>query len=150
MASVTDAFPDPESAATKKTSARESFFLEFAKTVRETLPNLLLMVTGRFRLIVAMEEAITSGACDLIGIGCPSAVLPKLPKEIILNTEEVSDEEAHVALAPVQIPFHVWMVPIKQVGTGFQTEYYAAQIRRMGKGPRPRDTRLRASERGRL
>ena len=40
MASVTDAFPDPESAATKKTAARESFFLEFAKTVRETFPNL--------------------------------------------------------------------------------------------------------------
>lgn len=150
MTRVTDALPDPDSAATKKTAARESFFLEFAKTVRDTFPNLILMVTGGFRSRVGMEEAITSGACDLIGIGRPSAVLPKLPKEIILNTEEVSDEEAHVALTPVQIPFLVWMIPIKQVGAGFQTEYYGQQIRRMGNGLRPRDTRLRASEMGRL
>jgi 2,4-dienoyl-CoA reductase-like NADH-dependent reductase (Old Yellow Enzyme family) len=150
MASVTDALPDPESAAAKKTALRESFFLKFAKTVRETFPDLILMVTGGFRSRIGMEEALTSGACDLIGIARPAAVVPKLPKEIILNTTEMSDEEAHVALAPLRIPFSVQIVPIKQVGAGYQTNYYARQIQRMGRGLMPKDTRLRASERGRL
>jgi 2,4-dienoyl-CoA reductase-like NADH-dependent reductase (Old Yellow Enzyme family) len=150
MASVTDALPDPESVAAKKTALRESFFLKFAKTVRETFPDLILMVTGGFRSRIGMEEALTSGACDLIGIARPAAVVPKLPKEIILNTTEMSDEEAHVALAPLRIPFRVQIVPIKQVGAGYQTNYYARQIQRMGRGLTPRDTRLRTSESGRL
>ena len=150
MAAHNDALPDAASAAAKKTAARESFFLQFAKTVRETFPDLVLMVTGGFRSRTGMEAALTSGGCDLIGIGRPAAVLPKLPKEIVLNTEEVPDDEAHVGLAPVQIPFLVKMVPVKQVGSGYQTQYYSRQIARMAKGLKPKDTRLLVSEKGRL
>lgn len=138
MAASTDAIP---TAAARKTSARESFFLEFSRTVRETFPDLVLMVTGGFRSRIGMEDAISSGGCDLIGIGRPAAVLPKLPKEIILNTE-VPDEVAHVALAPLQVPFLVQMLPVKQVGAGYQTNYYCGQIQRMSRGLKPIDTRL--------
>jgi 2,4-dienoyl-CoA reductase-like NADH-dependent reductase (Old Yellow Enzyme family) len=126
----------------KSTALRESFFLEFAKTVRESFPQLVLMVTGGFRTRVGMEDALSSGGCDLIGIGRPATVRPKLPKEIILNTKEVPDERAHVALAPFEAPWLVKHFPIKQVGVGAASGYYGSQIQRMGEGLEPVDTIL--------
>jgi 2,4-dienoyl-CoA reductase-like NADH-dependent reductase (Old Yellow Enzyme family) len=135
----------PSSAATQKTSQRESFFLEFAKIVRETFPDLVLMVTGGFRTRVGMEKALKSGGCDLIGIGRPAAVVPRLPKEIILNIKEVPDEQANVALAPIQLPLLVQKLRLKQVGAGIQTTYYGGQIGRMARGLAPVDTRIQVS-----
>ncbi|OBT88282.1 hypothetical protein VE02_02747 [Pseudogymnoascus sp. 03VT05] len=135
----------PASAATEKTFQRESFFLEFAKTVRETFPELVLMVTGGFRTRLGMEHALKSGGCDIVGIGRPAAVIPRLPKEIILNTKDVSDEQANVTLAALQMPLLVRTFGLKQVGAGVQTAYYAAQIGRMGRGLAPVDNRIQAS-----
>ncbi|OBT41103.1 hypothetical protein VE00_09321 [Pseudogymnoascus sp. WSF 3629] len=135
----------PSSAATQKTSQRESFFLEFAKIVRETFPDLVLMVTGGFRTRVGMEKALKSGGCDLVGIGRPAAVVPRLPKEIILNIKEVPDEQANVALAPIQLPLLVQKLRLKQVGAGIQTTYYGGQIGRMARGLAPVDTRIQVS-----
>jgi hypothetical protein len=88
-----------------------------------------------------MEAALRSGACDLIGIARPAAVLPRLPKEIILNTE-VSEEGAKVTLAPLQFPFIVSMLPIKPLGGGLQSTFYAGQIQRMAKGLKPVECRI--------
>lgn len=123
----------------ESTSQRESFFLEFAKTARKEFPSLILMVTGGFRTRVGMEAALASGGCDLVGIGRPATTRPKLPKEIILNTD-IPDEKAHVALAPYKAPWLVRHIPIKQVGTGAQSAYYGSQIQRMGEGLEPIDT----------
>lgn len=125
----------------KSANSRESFFLQFAQSVRGKFPKTILMVTGGFRTRTGMEAALESGACDLIGIARPAAVLPKLPKEIILNTE-ISDEKATVTLAPLKVPFFLKYSPVKQVGAGYQSQYYAAQIQRMAKGLLPIDTRL--------
>ncbi|KAB8293091.1 hypothetical protein EYC80_007450 [Monilinia laxa] len=122
------------------TSSRESFFLEFAKSVRERFPTVILMVTGGFRTRIGMEEALQSGGCDLIGIARPAAVIPKLPMEIILN-KDIPDEEANITLAPLSVPFLVRHSPIKQVGAGFQSMYYASQIQRLAKGLSPIDNR---------
>jgi hypothetical protein len=92
-----------------------------------------------------MESALQSGGCDLVGIARPASVLPKLPKEIILN-EEVKDEDASVRLKPISMPklycYLEWLMPIKLMGSGSQTVYYAQQIQRMGNGLKPLDTRL--------
>ncbi|KAI9643496.1 hypothetical protein NHQ30_008115 [Ciborinia camelliae] len=131
----------PDDKPSSSTSSRESFFLEFAKTVREQFPSVVLMVTGGFRTRVGMEEALQSGGCDLIGIARPAAVIPKLPKEIILN-KDVPDNEAHVSLAPVSAPFLIRHSPVKQVGAGFQSMYYYTQIQRLAKGLLPIDSRI--------
>lgn len=135
----------PATAAAEKTFQRESFFLEFAKTVRETFPDLILMVTGGFRTRLGMEHALKSGGCDIVGIGRPAAVIPKLPKEIILNTRDVPDEQADVTLARLQMPLLVRKFGLKQVGAGVQTAYYGAQIGRMGRGLAPVDNRIKVS-----
>lgn len=140
-----DSKPDAPSAAAAKTFQRESFFLEFAKTVRETFPDLILMVTGGFRTRLGMEHALKSGGCDIIGIGRPAAIVPRLPKEIILNTKDVSNEQANVALASVQMNLLVQTLGIKIVGAGAVTAYYQGQIERLGKGLAPVDTRIHVS-----
>ncbi|TVY16607.1 NADH-dependent flavin oxidoreductase nadA [Lachnellula arida] len=102
-------------------------------------PRLVLMVTGGFRTRIGMEQALESGGCDLIGIGRPATVKPKLPKEIILNTRDVPDERASVALTPYQAPWVVKHFPLKMVGLGASTMHYGAQIKRMGDGLEPVD-----------
>ena len=134
-----DASKEPKTK--QSTLLREAFFLQFAQEVRARFPKAVLMVTGGFRTRVGMEAALKSGGCDLIGLARPAAVLPKLPKEIILN-EKISDEDARVVLAPVPTPGWIKWVPIKALGGGLQSKYYAGQIQRLAKGLRPVDSRI--------
>ncbi len=89
-----------------------------------------------------MTAALKSSACDLIGIGRPAAVLPRLPKDIILN-DSIPDEKASVELQHLKLPWLTTIFPIKQVGAGYQSAYYAGQIQRMGRGEEPVDTRVK-------
>lgn len=118
----------------KKTIDREAFFLDFAKTVRERYPSIPLMVTGGFRSRAAMQSALESGACDIIGIGRPAAMVPKLPNLVILN-KDISDKEAKIQLKPVEMGWLMSKVPIKALGAGAQSKYYGERIRRMGMSP---------------
>lgn len=142
------------------TMQREAFFLDFAKIIRERFPNLILMVTGGFRTRGAMEDAVTTGACDLIGLARPAAVVPRLPKEVILN-ENVEDSEAQIWLKPIAMPAFLKMLPLKNLTAGNETvcvsspdvfcrsrfvckiltcyfkKYYNKQIQRMGRGMSP-------------
>lgn len=135
----------PSKEIKESTLQRESFFLSFAETIRTNFPKVVLIVSGGFRTRLGMESALQSGGCDLVGIARPASVLPKLPKEIILN-EEVKDEDASVRLKPISMPrlycYLEWLMPIKLMGSGSQTVYYAQQIQRMGNGLKPLDTRL--------
>ncbi|TVY37004.1 NADH-dependent flavin oxidoreductase, partial [Lachnellula occidentalis] len=137
-----DAAAAPDATVKKSTALRESFFLEFAQTVRKEFPQLVLMVTGGFRTRVGMEEALKSGGCDLIGVGRPATVKPKLPKEIILNTAEVPDERASIALNPYQAPWLVANFPLKLVGTGAANVHWGKQINRIADGLEPTDSLL--------
>lgn len=58
-----------ESNGTRK---REAYFLDFAKKAR-AIAKMPLMSTGGFRSKNIMENAITSGAIDLVGIAAPFA-----------------------------------------------------------------------------
>lgn len=122
------------------TMAREAFFLDFAKTVRERYPKIPLMVTGGFRSRAGMEAALESGACDIIGIGRPAAVVPQLPQLVLLN-KEVSDADAKLQLRRVEMGWLMSKVPIKALGAGAESKYYGEQIQRMAKGLQPIDTR---------
>jgi 2,4-dienoyl-CoA reductase-like NADH-dependent reductase (Old Yellow Enzyme family) len=128
--------PLPEKSA--RTMHREAFFLDYAREVRKHYPDVLLMVTGGFRSRKGMQAALESGACDLIGLGRPSAVWPRLAKEVLLN-EGVEDEDATCDLRLVKGNWFVRNLAPKIVGVGVDTLYYAGQIARMaeGKGTSP-------------
>lgn len=123
-----------------RTKAREAFFLEFASEVRSRFPNVLLMVTGGFRTRKGMNAALEDNACDLIGIGRPAAICPDLPH--LLLDENVSDDKASLILGTPHKPLLMRILPIRFLGAGLETMYYAAQIRRLARGLLPIAPRL--------
>ncbi|WP_280269292.1 nitroreductase family deazaflavin-dependent oxidoreductase [Nocardia wallacei] len=65
------------------TRAREAYFLEYAETARRSAGSVPLAVTGGFRSRSAMDDAVGSGACELVGIGRPAAVIPSAAGDLI-------------------------------------------------------------------
>ncbi|GME28585.1 hypothetical protein GTA08_BOTSDO12859 [Neofusicoccum parvum] len=120
----TTAPPNPSS----RTAAREAFFLDFAHAIRAHVPALPLLVTGGFRSRLGMEAALTSSACDLVGVGRPAVLAPALPKQIIFN-EHVPDEEARLVDKKVEAPFLAKLSGVKAVGSGATSAWYSTQIR---------------------
>ncbi len=49
-----------------------------------------LMVTGGFRTRAGMEEAVSSGACDVVGVARPLCVDPDLPKKLMRGEAEMA------------------------------------------------------------
>lgn len=64
------------------TKAREAYFLDYADEMRASLKT-PLMVTGGFRSRAAMEEALASGACDVVGVARPLCVDPDTPQKLM-------------------------------------------------------------------
>ncbi|KAJ5233011.1 hypothetical protein N7468_005967 [Penicillium chermesinum] len=116
----------------ERTAAREAFFLEFAKTVRSRYPELVLMLTGGFRSRTGAESAVRDNACDLVGIGRPAAVDPHFAA--LLLDESVPEEKAVLPLKKAPTPWILRWIPLKIVGAGAETLYYASQIGRIAKG----------------
>lgn len=58
------------------TAAREAYFLDFAQRVRP-LVKMPLMITGGMRSLKTIDDALASGACDVIGIGRPTCYAPE-------------------------------------------------------------------------
>ncbi|KAJ5218393.1 Aldolase-type TIM barrel [Penicillium cinerascens] len=121
-----------ETPKSERTAAREAFFLEFAKEVRQRHPGLVLMLTGGFRSRAGAEAAIRDGACDLVGIGRPAAIDPKFP--LLLLDESLDDEKAALPLEKVPTPFYARWLPRNLIGAGAESTYYAGQISRMSRG----------------
>ncbi|OOF92392.1 hypothetical protein ASPCADRAFT_8673 [Aspergillus carbonarius ITEM 5010] len=116
----------------QRTVAREAFFIEFATETRKRFPDLVLMLTGGFRTRAGAESALQQNACDVIGIGRPAAIEPKLP--LVLLDENVPDEEAQLVLNRVPMPFLARLLALKGVGAGLESSFYAKQIRRLAMG----------------
>ncbi|MCB9591085.1 MAG: NADH:flavin oxidoreductase/NADH oxidase family protein [Sandaracinaceae bacterium] len=107
----------------KSTQAREAYFLDFADRVRERT-RVPLMVTGGFRSAGAMEEALTSGSVDVIGMARPLIVEPDLPARLLAGRSTSA-----LSVTP-------------RVGIGLfddmlQIVWFQRQLRRMGAGQPP-------------
>jgi 2,4-dienoyl-CoA reductase-like NADH-dependent reductase (Old Yellow Enzyme family) len=64
------------------TRLREAYFLEYAAAIR-SLARMPLMVTGGFRSRAAMDAALASGVCEVIGIARPLCTDPDVPKRLL-------------------------------------------------------------------
>ncbi|KID81792.1 Aldolase-type TIM barrel [Metarhizium guizhouense ARSEF 977] len=117
MLAATTSSPDRKVSAT--TAVREAFFLDFAKTVRRTFPNVPLMVTGGFRSRLGMEQAL-QGACDIIGLARPAVIDPLLPKEIIFNSA-IPDADARLITKSFAQPWLAKQLGMKGLSGGTET-----------------------------
>ncbi|CAH0046694.1 unnamed protein product [Clonostachys solani] len=111
----------------KRTAARESYFLDFAKELRTKIPDMTLMVTGGFRTREGMEDALAEGACDLIGIARPAIINPALPQNTIFNPE-LSDEDAKIYAKKIEVPYLAKLFGARAVGAGYEIKWYTQQI----------------------
>jgi 2,4-dienoyl-CoA reductase-like NADH-dependent reductase (Old Yellow Enzyme family) len=110
------------------TRAREAYFLDFAKKAR-AVARMPLVLTGGMRTRAGMDEALASGAVDLVGIGRPLCVDPDLPRALI---------EGRVDRAPAIEPPRFGVRAMEPMA---ESAWYAAQMARMARGLDP-DPRL--------
>jgi hypothetical protein len=92
------------------------------------------MVTGGFRSAEAMERAVATGACDVVGLGRPLAVLPDAPARILDGS-----------LAKVDAGERRIGVP--RLDSAVDLYWHTRQLRHMGAGrdPRPGESAWRAA-----
>lgn len=116
----------------ESTMMREAYFVDFAVAMRQkvTVP---LMVTGGFRQRVAMEQALDSGAADIIGLGRPMCVMTDAPNQIMHGLAELPRYEKTLSLFPSWLS---WLAKIKILNTmaSFAVQYwYYGQIDALGR-----------------
>lgn len=119
----------------ESTRLRESFFQEFSEKARKSVKKgCVVMVTGGFRTRAGMAAAVTEGACELVGVARPAALIPDVPKSVWLN-KELTDDEAVVR--PIKIKGSKWLSKIPVIGAGVQSMWHGQQIQLVAAGKKP-------------
>ena len=112
--------------ARSSTKAREAYFLEFAEKAK-SLSRAPLVVTGGFRSVAGMEEALVDGSTDMIGLARPLALYPDLPRQAAARA--------------------AYRAEVKEPTTGFRSldrmfmlaiTYFETQLARIGAGKNPK------------
>jgi 2,4-dienoyl-CoA reductase-like NADH-dependent reductase (Old Yellow Enzyme family) len=104
------------------TLMREAYFVDFALAMRERV-SVPLMVTGGFRRRAAMEQAIESGAADLVGVGRPLCVDVDAPARLLTGADELERYEDRLSLFPAALSFLQGIPLLRSLG-GFAFVYW--------------------------
>ncbi len=112
--------------AKQSTVEREAYFLTFAERARE-ITDVPLAVTGGFRSVNAMEQALASNAIDFIGLARPLAINPDLPRCAAADSSYIA--ETGNPTCGVRAVDTMFMMAIS---------WYETQIARMAKGKNPK------------
>lgn len=112
--------------ARQSTREREAYFLSFAEALRARV-DVPLAVTGGFRTAAGMQDAIASGAVDMVGLARALALDPDLPRRVLAGEDFKS--------------------PVRRLSTGIKAvdkmtmldvTWYENQLARMAAGKRPK------------
>ena len=116
------------------TRAREAYFLDFAEKVRAAVKT-PLMVTGGFRSQAGMNEALRSGALDLVGISRLMAVDPDAPAALLRGSD-----------SPHRVRAITTGIKAVDRMTIMEVAWYARQLKRIANGQptRPNESGLKA------
>tara|TARA_B100001057_G_scaffold10378_1_gene9837 strand:- start:1182 stop:2402 length:1221 start_codon:yes stop_codon:yes gene_type:complete len=110
----------------KSTFEREAYFLDYIEKARKITDKPLLL-TGGFRSVKVMEDALADGKLDVIGLGRPFCLYPNLAQDIF------DEKEIHFE-APVPT---IGIKLLDKMG-GVELPWYELQIQRLGKGKSPK------------
>ncbi len=108
------------------TKKREAYFLDYCEKVRKLIDTPLLL-TGGFRSRDGMDEALQSGACEMIGLARSIAIDPDFPNKLIAG-QDVKSQVKPLSSGSKAMDK---MIPLEIV-------WYTEQIHRMGKGKDPK------------
>ncbi|WP_406335783.1 NADH:flavin oxidoreductase/NADH oxidase family protein [Streptomyces sp. NBC_00203] len=120
--------------AAASTRAREAYFLEYARTVRGLVGDIPLAVTGGFRSRGAMEDAVATGECDVVGMGRPTATTPDAA-DVILGgrAEAVVAHQVRVGMRRVIGK----VADVKALDGVLDLSWHTDQLHRLGAGLEP-------------
>lgn len=127
-------YESPEMLAEKTgTQKREAFFIDYAEKARavSTAP---LIITGGFRSQAAMEEALSGGSLDLVGVARPFALVPDLAEKM-QNGQYQTIQTARIKTGMAFID--------KKAGAMLEMNWYMTQMDLIGQGRQP-DPKLSA------
>ena len=116
--------------------AREAYFLDYAKGIRD-VTSIPLAVTGGFRSYNAMQAALDSGAMDVVGIARPLCMEPDVKP--LLRGEKLGFRawEKELRIGPG------WLGPnspnrtLRTLNFGLATQWYYQQIINLAEGNPP-------------
>jgi 2,4-dienoyl-CoA reductase-like NADH-dependent reductase (Old Yellow Enzyme family) len=112
----------------ESTRKREAYFLDYALQVRAAHPELPLMLTGGFRSVEAMNDAIASGGIDIVGLGRPLTLEPDVPAALLDGTADHTNVKVH-------------HTGIRLIDSLTELTYYTVNMWRMGDHKEPKPNR---------
>ncbi|KAM0203162.1 hypothetical protein ACHAQI_010568 [Fusarium lateritium] len=104
----------------ESTAAREAFFLDFAKAIRNEFPDLPLLVTGGFRSRKVIEDALRSKALDIVGLARPAVLDASTPSSTLLDMSKKDDEARAIAIS-IPTPWLLKKIGNYVIGAGYET-----------------------------
>jgi len=113
------------------TLMREAYFVDFALVMRDKV-SIPLMVTGGFRRRAAMEQAISAGGADVIGLGRPLCVVTDAPARLLAGQAELPRYEAQLALFPPWLSFLNRFKTLRTLASFAIQYWYYAQLDTLG------------------
>lgn len=120
--------------AAASTRAREAYFLEYARTVRSLVGDIPLAVTGGFRSRAAMDTAVESGECDVVGIGRPTATTTDAANRILAGrTEALTAHQLRAGMRGVLDK----ITDLKGLDGMLDLGWHTDQLHRVGAGLQP-------------
>ncbi|MFC9665564.1 NADH:flavin oxidoreductase/NADH oxidase family protein [Nocardia sp. NPDC127606] len=126
--------PAMSGSAADSTRAREAYFLDYARTVRDLARDVPLAVTGGFRSRTGMDEALDAGDCDVVGIARPTATAPDAAATIL--TGRVATLTAHELRYGMRRALGK-VVDIKALDGVLNISWHTDQLHRLGAGRQP-------------
>ncbi|GAB7144154.1 NADH:flavin oxidoreductase/NADH oxidase family protein [Mycobacterium riyadhense] len=116
------------------TRAREAYFLQYARTVRSLAGGIPLAVTGGFRSRAAMQEAVDSGECDVIGLARPAATTMDAADVILAGrAETLAAHQLRLGLGRILGSF----ASLKSLDGILELSWHTDQLHRVGAGLQP-------------
>ncbi|AWY20144.1 hypothetical protein [Moraxella bovis] len=109
------------------TRQREAFFLDYAEKGRK-ISQVPLIITGGFRSEVVMNDVLSSGHLDMVGVARPFALVPDLPNQIKNGTyETVQTNRIKTGIKPLD----------DKIGSVLEMDWHMSQMTLIGQGKSP-------------
>jgi len=124
--------PIEEQSLARSTLAREAYFVDFAKAMRERL-SIPIMVTGGLRRREVMNHVLETGGADMIGLGRPLCVDADGPNQLLRGKDALARYEDNLSLLPGWL---MWLTKFNAVRTinSFATQFwFYEQIANLGR-----------------
>ncbi|WP_442266639.1 NADH:flavin oxidoreductase/NADH oxidase family protein [Tenacibaculum sp. ZS6-P6] len=108
----------------QSTKEREAYFIDYIEKAR-AITKTPLMLTGGFRTVSVMQDAIASEKLDVVGLARPYCLFPNIGNEILNESRST-------------FPVNINKTGVKGIDGMMNIIWYEAQIKRLGLGKLPK------------